>query len=64
MRLDREQLRTSSDPDAVRWRKTVIAEAEAEFHNELFRAAVEAEKARIRARQIPWWQRIFNRLFN
>lgn len=45
-------------------RKAIRAQAEAEFAQEQFRAAVEAEKAHLRARQIPWWQRLINRLFN
>lgn len=47
--------------EAVVRRNAIRVQAEAEFAQELFRAAVEAEKARIRARQIPWWRRLINR---
>ena len=38
--------------------KTPIELAMAEIEKERFRAAVEAEKARLRAAR-PWWQKLF-----
>lgn len=57
-----------NDPDnswnaAVVRRNAIRAQAQAEFEQEQFRDAVEAEKARIRARQQSWWTRLIKRLF-
>ena len=37
----------------------VVEQAEAEVREELFREAVEARKAILRARKKPWWQRLW-----
>ena len=38
----------------------VIKTARAELERERFRAAVEAEKAKLRERELrPWWRKIF-----
>lgn len=54
---------TNNSCEAVVRRNAIRRQAEAEVANEQFRAAVEAEKARIRARQQSWWNRFINRIF-